>query len=519
MNSLPTGWEEAPIGSLFELHNGRAFKPSEWRNEGVPIVRIQNLNNPDAKFNYFDGEIDDRHRLYGGELLFAWSGTPGTSFGAHEWRGGEAVLNQHIFRVDFDERLLDKTYLTFAINQKLDELINKAHGGVGLRHVTKRIFEATRIRVPPLEEQKRIAKTLTRVLARIDACRSRLSRVPVILRRFRQAAILAATSGGLLERETEWESVTLGALLQEKPRNGFSPRAVDYETAVKSLSLRATTTGRFLPEYFKYIDADIPPSSHLWLRPGDILIQRANALEYVGVSAIFDGPPNTYIYPDLMMKCRANERVLTKYLHYLLLSEPVRRYFRQHATGTAGSMPKINQQTVTNVPIMLPSLAEQERIVAKLEELFAGADALEARHALATTATARLGPALIQKAFRGELVPQDLDAEPARQLLERIRVSREERIRTAKPRRPSPVAESVELLRTVAETLKEAGDWIAADDAFRRCGLFEEGATDRVEELYAELRELDIAGRLETQAVRDKQGRKLYDRLRLKVGG
>jgi len=75
---------------------------------------------------------------------------------------------------------------------------------------------------------------------------------------------------------------------------------------VKSLTLTATTTGRFRPEHFKYIDEDIPPSSYLWLQPGDILIQRANTIEYVGISAIYDGPPNGFIYPDLMMKCRAN---------------------------------------------------------------------------------------------------------------------------------------------------------------------------------------------------------------------
>jgi type I restriction enzyme, S subunit len=100
---LPVGWSQAEIGDLCELQNGRAFKSSDWEEVGVPIVRIQNLNKANSSFNYYQGPVDERNRLKGGELLFAWSGTPGTSFGAHVWNGGEAVLNQHIFRVDFDE--------------------------------------------------------------------------------------------------------------------------------------------------------------------------------------------------------------------------------------------------------------------------------------------------------------------------------------------------------------------------------------------------------------------------------
>ncbi|GKT19227.1 hypothetical protein AVHY2522_21705 [Acidovorax sp. SUPP2522] len=129
MSELPNNWIETEIGNLCSLKNGRAFKPSEWQSSGLPIVRIQNLNNPTSTYNYFQGEVDERNRLRGGELLFAWSGTPGTSFGAHVWRDGDAVLNQHIFRVDFDETLLDKRFFRSAINQKLGELIDVAYGG------------------------------------------------------------------------------------------------------------------------------------------------------------------------------------------------------------------------------------------------------------------------------------------------------------------------------------------------------------------------------------------------------
>ncbi len=90
-----------PIGDICNLINGRAFKPEDWKrfdSGGIPIVRIQNLNTPDSDFNYYTGEVSYRHLINRGELLFSWSGSRGTSFGAHIWKGGKAVLNQHIFK-------------------------------------------------------------------------------------------------------------------------------------------------------------------------------------------------------------------------------------------------------------------------------------------------------------------------------------------------------------------------------------------------------------------------------------
>ena len=165
---------------------------------------------------------------------------------------------------------------------------------------------------------------------------------------------------------------------------------------------------------------DIPQDSHLWISKGDLLIQRANSLEYVGTSAIVDVEVNGYIYPDLMMKCRANERTSSPFLHLVLSSEGVREYFRNNATGTAGNMPKINQQTVISAPCRLPSKVEQAEIIRRVETLFAFADRLEARLQTAQTAANRLTPSLLAKAFRGELVPQDPNDEPAAELLKRL---------------------------------------------------------------------------------------------------
>ncbi len=150
----------AKLKDVAKFINGKAFKPTDWSETGLPIIRIQNLNNKEKDFNYWNGALDKQVLVEKNNLLFAWSGTPGTSFGAHIWSGERAVLNQHIFRVDINNKLITKNYAKLAINAKINKLIEQAHGGVGLQHVTKGMVENLEIPLPPLAEQKRIAAIL-----------------------------------------------------------------------------------------------------------------------------------------------------------------------------------------------------------------------------------------------------------------------------------------------------------------------------------------------------------------------
>ncbi len=150
---------EVAIGDVCELINGRAFKPSDWTSDGLPIVRIQNLNDESAPFNRYDGPVRDRFLIDDGALLFSWSGTPGTSFGAFFWNRGRAILNQHIFHV-LPREGVEKKYLRYALNGRIGRIIAQAHGGVGLQHITKDKLEATTIPLPAIAEQRRIADML-----------------------------------------------------------------------------------------------------------------------------------------------------------------------------------------------------------------------------------------------------------------------------------------------------------------------------------------------------------------------
>lgn len=154
------GWEVKTMGNLTVLFNGRAFKPNDWSETGLPIVRIQNLNDPLAPYNFYNGQTEEKYLLHGGELLYAWSGTPGTSFGAHIWDGQEAVLNQHIFKIEFNQSLLNKSYFLFHLNSSVRHLFDFTHGGVGLKHITKGTLTSQIVPLPPIDKQNTFAQKI-----------------------------------------------------------------------------------------------------------------------------------------------------------------------------------------------------------------------------------------------------------------------------------------------------------------------------------------------------------------------
>ena len=172
-------WPMVEIGEVCTLLNGRAFKPSDWvkaDSGGLPIVRIQNLNDASAEFNYFTGEVSPRNTIEPGELLFSWSGSRGTSFGAHIWSGPRAVLNQHIFKVEFPPDRANKTFLLYVLNDAVTEVEENLHGGVGLVHITKGNLERIKIPLPTLAEQKNLAIELEAEQALIAANRKLITR-------------------------------------------------------------------------------------------------------------------------------------------------------------------------------------------------------------------------------------------------------------------------------------------------------------------------------------------------------
>lgn len=167
-----------------------------------------------------------------------------------------------------------------------------------------------------------------------------------------------------------WMWTTLESLLISGPTNGFSPKPSLTDVGVRCLTLSATTKGYFRGECYKLIDISPKVAAQYYLKQGDLLIQRANSLEYVGMAAIYDGNDDDYTFPDLMMRMRVSTALVSiQYVHLWLVSKDARAYLRSKATGTQGNMPKVNQGVVRQVPVPVPPLAEQYRIVARVQEL------------------------------------------------------------------------------------------------------------------------------------------------------
>lgn len=428
---IPDRWILLPAGDLVDLINGRAFKPSDWTASGLPIVRIQNLNNPKAPYNHYQGEVSDGHRIKNGDMLLSWSGTPGTSFGAFIWGGGEAVLNQHIFKVIIFSRYLDKDFLRIAINARLDALIASARGGVGLKHVTKGQVEALQIPCPPLEEQKRIVAKVDELMGICDkleaqhherkrlfpalsrACTIGLSDSPtpaslnrlfddfgkLIAADLRELVLTLAIQGGLSKPgkgakaksngsvirlfpiPIDWEWRLLESVISIKHGHAFKS---DFFTDHPQKHV-LTTPGNFFESggfrdrgpKTKYYTGPVP--EEFVLGAGDLIIPMTEqAAGLLGSPAFIPEDGKTYLHNQRLGKITPMSETITRdYLACFFNSS----FFRERVGETASGMKvrHTSPKKILQIPIPVPPHEEQQNIVARVKELTGLVDRLDAQ--------------------------------------------------------------------------------------------------------------------------------------------
>ncbi len=447
-----------------------------YSETGTPFIRIGNLDHGTITIDLSAvqyvmppvGAEADRTRLRPGDILVSITAELGM-IGLVPESLGEAFINQHIALArpcqGIDPRFL-AWYLASEINGKrqLQEMRRGAtKAGLGLDDI-----RGVSIPLAPRAEQKRIADKLDAVLARVDACRERLDRVPAILKRFRQAVLADATSGRLTDdwradqaTSTEpWDEIgkenfeatpplypvtpphlariqpgyelrTLRELVAEPMRNGKSVRNGEGMPVLRLSAIRA---GGIDVTSAKGGDWDGIDADRFLIKPGDFLVARGNgSRELVGRGGIVVGEQEQIAFPDTMIRIRFDEsRVAPRFVRLIWDIEAVRDQIEFSARTTAGIW-KIAQSDLEKLELPVPAIDEQREIVCRVESLFAYADRLEARYQAARVQVERLTPALLAKAFRGELVPQDPDDEPASVLLERIRAARA--AAPAKPKR------------------------------------------------------------------------------------
>lgn len=350
------------IGNLCTLLNGRAFKPSEWTEDGMPIIRIQNLNDHSKPFNRYNGEVRERFLVNDGDILLSWSGTPGTSFGCFIWDRGPGVLNQHIFKVELRDGV-DRNYFVHAVNSKLDEMIALAHGGVGLRHITKGKLEGIEIPVPETSEQQRIVEFVNSCFMRVDE----ITQIRTESQKIAASLFAAHLKDAVCSRE--WPDYALGELLQES-RNGKSLRQDTENATGNVLTLSAVRDVVLDALASKPVVLDDATAENYAVRLGDVFVSRSNTRDLVGLSAqVVSEPPARLIFPDLLIRLRPKPSLVDAgYLAYALRLPIVRHQIQERATGSSQSMVKISGKRLREVMIPLPDLDSQKNLVQTFKE-------------------------------------------------------------------------------------------------------------------------------------------------------
>lgn len=229
------------IGDLCDFHNGNGFRPPDWRPSGLPIIRIQNLNGS-QNFNYFDGEPKPKWIVEPGDLLFAWAGVKGVSFGPTIWPGPRGVLNQHIFRV-VPKKGVDKYWLYLALQVATRRIESNAHGfKSSLVHVQKDDITNQVIDLPPLPEQRKIAeilRTWDEAIEKLEALRA-----ANLQRRIWMRTHLFTGRTRLPGYTGEWREVALGEVLTEHGLQGTGAEEVFSVSVHKGLINQIEHLGR-----------------------------------------------------------------------------------------------------------------------------------------------------------------------------------------------------------------------------------------------------------------------------------
>lgn len=424
---LPTGWLSLRLGDVVDYGSTEKAEPGEF-NDDDWILELEDIERDTSRIvnrQTFASRVSksSKNKFGAGDILY---GKLRPYLNKIVIADGPGFCSTEIVPIKPPPEVVPRYLFYWMKHPTFLRYVESVSHGINMPRLGTEAGKKAPFVLAPLNEQRRIADKLDALFARINSCRVRLQRMPALIKHIRDSLVGFALSGTLTEEWRKkndyscWTVKKLIDVIEAKPRNGYSPKAVDYVTKIKTLTLSATTTGKFDATKFKYVDETIGDDSYLWLRDGDILIQRANSIDYVGTAAIYEGQEGVYIYPDLMMRCRVGPMILPRYLWYALSTKSARDYFRLNCTGTAGNMPKINQPVVCNVPIPLPGLDEQSEIVRRLDLILKALGSAEHRANQLLGLLDRLEQSLLTKAFQGELIPQNGSDEPADVLVARI---------------------------------------------------------------------------------------------------
>lgn len=165
------------LGELATYINGYAFKPTDWGEKGLPIIRIQDLTGNSYQTNYYEGKYPEKIEINNGDVLISWS----ASLGIYVWNRGKALLNQHIYKVVFDKEDIDKNYFVYAVKFNLNKMALKTHGAT-MKHIVKKDFYNVEVPFPSKGTQIKISNILSIVESIIENRKQQLEQLDLLIK-------------------------------------------------------------------------------------------------------------------------------------------------------------------------------------------------------------------------------------------------------------------------------------------------------------------------------------------------
>jgi type I restriction enzyme S subunit len=417
-----------------------------------------------------------------GDIFVCEGGEPGR---AAVWRNGdqELIFQKALHRL----RVLDgmqpdylAQYVRFAVAQhEFSNLLT----GTTIKHLPQVALQRMRVAVSPAAEQRRIVTKLDVLTSRVARTRAELDRVPILVSKMKLESLKACFE------EAGQEQHEFGALLRsiEAGKNLRCEERPPRDGELGVVKVSAVTWGSFDPRQSKTLPSDYVPPEKARIRSGDLLISRANTLELVGAVVLVDRQPNGLFLSDKILRLVLVDEDAKKWVLWFLRSPFGREQIERLATGNQLSMRNISQDALRRIRLPFPSSHTRRRLIQKVETSFARADRLKVEAARARTLLDRLEFAILAKAFRGELIAQDPNDEPASVLLSRIRAARGQQAqskpkrgrRASVPKAPREKAvmtksrqdEDVKNKPYLADIIREAGGSSKVEDLFSKADL------------------------------------------------
>ncbi|MGC7406377.1 hypothetical protein ACPWR0_20835 [Pandoraea pneumonica] len=425
MSDLPQGWAETTIGDCQARTS--TLDPRKCADERFALYSVPSYTEYQPE-DVFGREIGSTKQVVQPEDVLLCKIVPhirrGWTVPAADERRQIASSEWIVFR---GHGLESEFLRRYVLSDGFHEQFMQTIAGVGGSLTRARPAEAARIKipVPPLPEQRRIVAKIDSLAGKTRRAREHLDHIPRLVEKYKQAILAAAFRG-------DAELARVGDVITDI-RYGTAKKCNYDGGAVPVLRIPNVQGGRIDLGDMKSADFDEKELLKLELRTGDILVIRSNgSLDLVGRSAVVDDRAAGMLFAGYLIRLRLDStRCLPEYLHWFLQSSVARNTITSAAKSTSG-VNNVNAQELQTLELPLPSIAAQMERIASIKSAFTWIDRLVNDATSARKLIDHLDQAVLAKAFKGELVPQDPTDEPASALLDRIRA---ERSAAPKPKR------------------------------------------------------------------------------------